>query len=146
MKEIHTSIHIPAPAMQVWASLVDFPTHKTWNPLFASIQGHARAGEVLRVAARKDDGREGMIFRPKVLEAIPGQCLRWRGSLLVRGLFDGEHHFELHEQADQSTQLIHKERFSGLLVPLMGSLLAKTKQGFEQFNQALSQQVLARVN
>jgi len=34
-------------------------------------------------------GARGMTFRPIVLEADPGRRLRWRGHLLLAGLFDG---------------------------------------------------------
>lgn len=144
MKSIHTTIHIPAPAKLVWDTLVDFSGHNRWNPLFASIQGQATLGARLRIAARRDNGEAGMVFRPQILTLLPQRRLGWRGSLFVRGLFDGQHSFELHEQPDQSTKLIHEEHFSGLLVPLMGGLIRQTKQGFERFNQALAQEVLAK--
>lgn len=145
MKTIHTSVHIPAPRSLVWETLIDFPSHQGWNPLFASIQGQAQAGEVLRIAARKDNEQEGFVFRPQVLEAKLAQSLRWKGSLLVKGLFDGLHSFELHEKGEQGTQLVHQEQFSGLLVPFMGRLIEQTKVGFERFNQALLSQVLQRM-
>jgi hypothetical protein len=30
-----------------------------------------------------------------VLEVVPGRTLRWLGHLLVPGIFDGEHYFEI---------------------------------------------------
>jgi hypothetical protein len=34
-------------------------------------------------------------LRPSVLEVVPGRTLRWLGHLLLPGIFDGEHHFEI---------------------------------------------------
>jgi hypothetical protein len=54
------------------------------------------------------------------------------------GIFDGEHHLELHKR-DGETTFIQREKFSGLLAPLFGRQLEKTKCGFEQMNAALKQ-------
>lgn len=145
MKQLHTSIQIPAPAQLVWTTLVDFPAHHLWNPLFASVEGKAQVGARLRIAARKDDGQAGLVFRPQVIEAKTAQRLRWQGSLFLKGLFDGLHSFELHALDGQNTQLIHQERFSGILVPFMGRRLEQTQGGFERFNQALREQVLKKM-
>jgi len=44
-------------------------------------------------------GARGMTFRPIVLEGDPGRRLRWRGHLLLAGLFDGEHSFTIQPSA-----------------------------------------------
>lgn len=63
--------------------------------------------------------------------------LRWRGKLLVRGLFDGEYVFEL-QSSDTGTTFVHYEQFSGLLVPLFKGMLERdTRPGFEAMNEAL---------
>jgi hypothetical protein len=79
-----------------------------------------------------------MTFRPVVLTATPRRVLRWRGRLLMPGLFDGEHAFQLELLSTAGCRLYHTERFSGLLVGLMrGSLLDATREGFEAMNGAL---------
>ena len=79
-----------------------------------------------------------MTFRPVVLTVTPGRELRWRGRLLMPGLFDGEHAFQLEMLSTAGCRLHHAERFSGLLVGLMsGSLLDATREGFEAMNGAL---------
>jgi len=80
-----------------------------------------------------------MVFMPEVLEAQPGQRLRWRGRLFVRGLFDGEHDFRLEEIDHDRTRLTQAERFSGLLVPLFGKLLRRSAEGFEAMDLALKE-------
>ncbi len=144
MKTIITAIDIAASPAEVWDVLVDFDSHQRWNPFFARIEGEAVEGTTLKITARKDDGSEGIGFSPRVLTVDPGSELRWKGSLLVRGVFDGEHYFRLEELADGTTRLHHGEQFTGLLIPFVGRLLADTEQGFEAFNQALAEETHAR--
>jgi hypothetical protein len=54
------------------------------------------------------------------------------------GIFDGEHSFELLAQGQGQTRFIHKEIFSGILVPMFWSTLDRdTRAGFNNMNQAL---------
>ena len=145
MRTIHTTIDIDASPEQVWDVLVDFPSHAAWNPFFAAVDGSAEVGATLRVAARKDDGTEGMVFRPVVLDAEPGQRLRWKGKLLVRGLFDGTHDFRLEALDGGRTRLHHGEEFRGVLVPLFGRVLRDTEVGFREFNDALARRAEGRM-
>lgn len=144
MKTITTTIEIDATPQKVWSVLTDFASHARWNPFFARVEGQPTVGSTLTIKARKDDGSEGMGFAPTVLEADPGRILRWKGKLFVKGIFDGEHIFELTELADGRTRLDHSENFSGILIPLMGKVLADTEDGFNKFNIALADEVAAR--
>ena len=76
-------------------------------------------------------------FRPRVLRVSPARQIRWLGKLGPGGFFDGEHYFVLEPQADGTTVLTHGERFTGVLVPVMKSMLADTEQGFNAMNNAL---------
>ena len=59
-----------------------------------------------------------MRFRPKVLALRSNRELRWKGMLLVSGLFDGEHYFTLEEKTGERVTFHQGELFSGILVPL----------------------------
>lgn len=144
MKTLSTTIEIDATAQEVWATLIDFPSHERWNPFFAGIEGSAAVGEQIKIVARKSDGGEGMGFTPTILEVEPGHMLRWKGKLLVNGIFDGEHMFELIDLGDGRTRLNHSENFSGVLIPFMGKVLKETEAGFRAFNEALAVEVVAR--
>ncbi len=144
METINTTIEIDATPQEVWDVLIDFPSHARWNPFFARVEGEPTVGATLTIKARKGDGSEGMGFAPTVLEVEPGQILRWKGKLLIKGIFDGEHSFALTELADGRTKLDHSENFSGILIPLMGKVLADTEHGFHKFNAALADEVAAR--
>ena len=115
--------------------LTDFAHFVEWNPFILRIEGMAEPGARLRVEI-KPPGRSAMTFTPTVLAARPGKELRWRGRLLLPGIFDGEHAFELEERGG-TCSFRQSERFSGLLVPLLGGALAATERGFDAMNAAL---------
>jgi hypothetical protein len=139
---IETQIDIEAPPEKVWAALLDFASYPSWNPFIPAISGEPAPGARLEVRLRPPGGA-GMTVRPTVLEATPGRRLRWLGKLGVRGIFDGEHRFELEPLAGGRTRFTHAERFSGLLVPLLGGVLRSTERGFRAMNDALKARVEA---
>jgi hypothetical protein len=139
--EIITKVSIAAAPERVWSVLTDFPRYREWNPFIQSIEGSPAEGAVITVRIQPPRGR-GMTFSPVVLRYLPSQELRWKGKLVLSGVFDGEHYFRLTPEAAGSTALIHGERFTGLLVPLLrGSLDRDTRSGFEAMNRALKQRV-----
>ena len=75
-----------------------------------------------------------MSFNPTVLRAEPNKELRWLGSLFIRDLFDGEHSFVIEQTAQDKVGFVHSEKFSGVLVSLLGSTLGSTQLGFEELN------------
>ena len=57
---------------------------------------------------------------------------------MFKGLFDGEHKFELIDNGDGTTTFLHSEKFKGLLVGLFKNQLENnTKKGFELMNASL---------
>lgn len=139
-KEIYTEIRINATAETVWRILTDFPNHSKWNPFITSISGTLQVGSTLNIHVQPAGGG-GMKFTPVVLVAEPNREFRWLGKLLVSGLFDGEHIFEINDHGDGSVTFVQREQFKGLLVPLFKNMLDKgTKQGFELMNQALKEE------
>jgi hypothetical protein len=105
------------------------------EPVITALSGSAVIGEKLNVQIQPP-GKQGMPFRPTVLAVAPEREFRWRGKVLINGLFDGEHYFHL-ESHGQGTKFIHGERFTGLLAPLLSGALVATEQGFKQMNEQL---------
>jgi hypothetical protein len=140
-REIKTTIEIDAPANTVWAVLTDFSRYSEWNPFIRSIHGNATQGERLEILIHPPGGN-AMTFRPVILALQPEAELRWMGRLMLPGIFNGEHQFQLEPIDEGRTRLIHRETFSGLLVPLLWrNLDTQTRQGFEAMNHALKQRV-----
>ncbi len=138
MREITTSIEIDAAPDQVWAVLADLDHYPQWNPFITEASGELRAGGRLRLRMSPAQGK-GMTFKPRVLVADPGRELRWIGRLVMPGIFDGEHRFVLTALPDGRTQLEHGERFSGVLVAFVGTMIENTDADFVRLNKALKQ-------
>src|SRR5262245_6218093 len=139
MKEVHTEVEIDVPAERVWRSLTDFVAYPEWNPFVRRVAGEVKVGARLHISIRPPGGR-GMTFRPTVLVADPDRELRWLGRLWVPGLFDGEHAFVIEPLGKGRVRFIQRERFAGLLVPLLSKMLdGETRRGFEAMNRALKE-------
>jgi hypothetical protein len=137
MKEIHTEIEINAPAEKVWRALTDFVAYPEWNPFVRRVQGEVSVGARLQVFIQPSGGK-GMSFRPTILVAVPNRELRWLGRLWLPGLFDGEHSFVIEPLGEGRVRFIQRERFGGLLLPLLSKMLDRDiRRGFEEMNQAL---------
>jgi hypothetical protein len=69
--------------------------------------------------------------------------LTWKGTVMAGGvLFSGHHTMELEKLDDQTTRLIHKERFGGLLPMLNLGLPYKTlDRNYLLMNKALKAHV-----
>jgi hypothetical protein len=52
-------------------------------------------------------------------------------------VFDGEHIFTIEPSGDGGSRFVQRERFNGVLVPLVGGMLRKTEQGFAAMNEEL---------
>ena len=134
---ISTQQLIQASPARVWDILMDFPKYPEWNPFIRRIEGVAKPGHQIEVLLQPPGGKP-MTFRPLVLVVDEQKEFRWKGKLLFKGLFDGEHIFQLSAQEDGSTLLIHSENFSGLLLPLLRKQLdSQTPKGFIEMNLAL---------
>lgn len=139
-RRVARTVEIAAPPAEVWATLTDFTAYPSWNPFLRRLEGTARTGDRLTVEIQPSGGT-AMTFRPTVLAAEPGRELRWLGRVLVPGLLDGEHAFTL-EPIPGGTRLTQSERFSGVLVPLVGSAI-DVGDDFARMNAALRDRVEA---
>lgn len=137
MYEVSTEIEIISSSERVWSILTNFPDYGSWNPFVTSISGRAHAGERLTISI-SHRARKRIVFRPKVLVAIPESELRWMGRVLVPGIFDGEHYFRVVPIGSNRVLFIHGEIFSGLLAGVMKSSLSRElTSGFGSMNHAL---------
>jgi hypothetical protein len=116
---------------------MDFEKYPEWNPFIKSIKGQAVEGAKIVVKMEPPDAK-GMTFKPIILRINPEKEFRWLGHLFIKGLFDGEHIFELIVKQNGITTFIQREIFKGILVPLFKNMLDNnTREGFELMNQQL---------
>jgi hypothetical protein len=135
--DLHTDVTILAPAHRVWDILVDFPAYGSWNGFIRELSGPLRLGARLRVVLEQP-GSSPMTIRPTLVECDPGRGFAWRGRLFIPQIFDGLHAFRLEPLGSERCRFVQSERFEGVLVPFLRSMLeTKTRAGFERMNLAL---------
>jgi hypothetical protein len=136
VNELSTSVEIDAPTDAVWTVLTNFDAYPEWNPVM-QVAGRPTEGARLTVELRLP-GKRATTFRPTVTRVTEQRELRWLGHLLVAGLYDGDHRFELEPLADGRTRFTQAETFGGLLAgPINRWLGDATREGFERMNAAL---------
>ncbi len=145
MKEIKTEITINASAEKVWEIFTNVDKYAEWNPFIKSMKGNLKVSEQIEVLLQPP-GSSAMTFKPTVLVFDKNKEFRWLGKLFFKGLFDGEHYFQLTENPDGSTTFVHGEKFSGILVPLLSKILGNTIKGFNQMNEALKNRAETQTN
>ena len=140
MKLIETKIKIDASPERVWSILTNLKKYSEWNPFIQNAKGTVGVGEKLEILIAPPKGKK-MVFKPIVKSVIENSEFIWLGRLWLPGIFDGEHIFTIENKNGESL-FIHKEKFSGLLVPMMwSSLNVKTRAGFELMNESLKERV-----
>jgi hypothetical protein len=136
MRTIEAVIEIDAPVQAVWAELSAVSTYPEWNPFITAFEGELVVGSRVEVRIAPPGGRP-MTFRPTITAVEDERRLEWLGRLLVPGVVDGRHSFQLEDLGQGRTRLTQSEAFSGVLVGLTGKTLERTRAGFEAMNQAL---------
>ncbi len=131
-KHIYTEIDILAPPRTIWEILIDNEKYPEWNPYHVKVEGRLIVGEKLFVEIHKPNG-ENVEIEPHVMRMIPLEELTWGGG--IRGIFFGKHVFLLKRIDDRLTKLVHKEDFSGLVIPFAS--LDAIEEGYNLMNRAL---------
>ena len=124
MRTIEHGVDIPASRATVWQVMTETDRYGEWNPFMTELSGRLAVGERLTVTIRP--GGRSMTFRPTVLAVEEGTLVRWRGRLLVPGIFDGERELRLQTGPDGGTRFVQREVFRGVLVPLLRRVLDDT--------------------
>ena len=139
MKEIRTEIIINASVSKVWEVLTDFSSYPDWNPFMKYLNGKVEEGAQIEVKI-VPLGSKGMVFKPKVLKFQKNKEFRWLGHMIFPGLFDGEHIFELVDHGNGTMTFVQRERFAGILVPMLKKSLDNgTKAGFIAMNDKIKE-------
>lgn len=135
-KIIKTEILINATPDRVWSILTDFEKYPEWNPFVLSLTGDMVVGQSIKIVL------PDMTFKPTLLVFQKNKELRWKGKLLFKGIFDGEHSFIIEDNKDGTVTFRHEEIFNGILVGLFAKKLdTDTRSGFEAMNEKLKERV-----
>jgi hypothetical protein len=129
MKEYRASTTIAAAPEVIWAILTDAARYPEWDPGVERIEGRIAPGERITAYTKLSPGRA---FPVTVSEFTPGQKMVW-SSKMPLGLFKGERTFLLKPQRHGRVEVAIWERFSGLLLPLIGRSLPNLTPTFEAF-------------
>jgi hypothetical protein len=135
--ELYTEIEIQATADRVWQHLTNLDDFHLWNPFITSAQGIVRLGEKVQIHIKPPEGKD-LDFQTNIMQVEPDRKLTWRGKLIIPGLFDSVHSFTIDPIDNNSVRFSQREKFSGLIVPLLAKdLNTKVAHGLELMNQAL---------
>jgi len=135
MFTIEATTTIDAAPEQVWAVLTDADGYADWSSMLHVVDGTfgPDARPTLRLELPDGPSYE---FRPTIIAFEPPRRLTWRAVTGVRGLFDGTHTFELTSLGPGRTRLVNREKYSGLLTPIMRWLpmMRDAQPGFAAMN------------
>ena len=130
--QIKTQTIINASPERIWSILTTYSKYGEWNPFILSIKGPIAEEEKIEVTFKE------MKFKPTLKKVIPHRKLEWLGHLLIPGIFDGRHKFELIDNMNGTTTFIQSEDFKGLLVTIMKKkLIGEYTPKFQSMNKAL---------
>jgi hypothetical protein len=127
-------VNILAGAEAVWTLLTDAANFPRWNSTVTGIDGQIREGARLRLRVPGTD----RTFTPRVSGVVTGQRMTWSGGFAP--LFKGVRTFELKPRADGSTDFTMKERFSGLMLPLLKRSLPDFRPVFARYADDLKRE------
>ena len=141
MRTLETRFSVPQSPDQVWSVLIDYPSYARWNSFMREASGEVGIGKKLNITIYLSSGSK-MSFKPKLLVVDKDRELRWRGHLIVNGLFDGEHYWVLSRNASGGTDIVHGENFKGLLVGVIKP--EKLKVEYERMNRDMAAEIARR--
>jgi hypothetical protein len=140
-KEISSSILIHSTPSEIWKVLMNFESYPSWNPFILTISGNPQVGKNIEVKIKPKDSKP-MIFKPIILVNDFEKEFEWLGKLGFKGIFDGQHRFQLIDNQDGTTTFIQSEKFYGILVPFLRKMLDNNSlKGFISMNEAIKARV-----
>jgi hypothetical protein len=137
MGELNNEVEIDASAERVWQLLTDFATYPQWNPYIQGITGNLTTGNRLTVTLQPTRGRRTTV-RPTVLNVEDSHELRWVDRIVLPGVRDVEHVFQIDRLGPERVRFTQREICTGVLASFhMPSSSAGTRQGFREMGRAL---------
>lgn len=119
-------IDIESRPARIWTLLTDAKNFPRWNSTVTAIDGEIREGQRLRIHVPGTD----RTFTPTISDVVPAVRMTWTGGFAP--LFKGVRTFELMPQAG-TTIFVMQERFSGLMLPIVGRSMPDFGPVFERY-------------
>jgi hypothetical protein len=119
---------IRAAPEHVWALLTNAATFPKWNSTVTRIEGTIALGETLRLEVPTAPGR---VFKPRVTGFSPVKEMVWSDGMAP--MFKGVRTFRLEPGAEGTTEFSMRERFTGLMLPLIRGSLPDFGPVFEAY-------------
>ena len=140
MIKIQARIFINAPPEKVWKVFSDLSKWAKMNPLYKNakhIKGYPWA-KGSKFEFKSDYGFLKTKARPIILRANPPHFIEWIGT---KPLIKGKHSFTF-RKANNGTEVINYEEFSGIGLPVINILKLKPKieKSFKLFMQGLKRE------
>lgn len=143
MREIQTEIEINAPLKKVWSILADVSKWQDWSPIINKASGAASFGSKLNITMCGKDGKAGKAgpqYEPVITVFEEPRHFSWQAKMAAGFIFTNGKVFQLEETSSGGTRLIHKETFSGMMVPMMwGQMERSVPTMLASMNEALKQ-------
>src|SRR5262245_17111485 len=133
-------VRIQATPVRVWALLTDAPNFPRWNSTITGIDGQIGDGQRIRIHAPGTN----RTFTPRISIGVPNGRMTWTGGFAP--LFKGVRTFELTPSGVSSTIFVMQERFSGLMLPLIGRSLPDFGPVFERYAHDLKREAERRTD
>lgn len=139
-RSIRTEILLDAKQEDAWEILTNFDEYKEWNPFISFIEGKLATGNKLKVVLKQNSSSE-LKISPTVIEVVEGESFSWIGHLGIPYIFTGTHSFSLQYNGNKELFLIHSEKFQGILVWPLYSIISYTINSFNSMNIALKKRL-----
>ncbi len=139
MKEIYTEITINTNPDTVWETLINVRRYSEWNPLIRFVRGKLSPGELITIKIYLQDSKP-KTFTVFVVKIIPCHTIQWSGHYIIPGLLDSQHIFELLDNLNGTTALIHRELYTGIFSVIVSMIMGnRIRRGFELMNTKLKE-------
>ena len=138
MFRVSASTEIAAPPLAVWNTIIQMDEYADWNSQLHYLGGALALGETIQLKLTPL-GQQGYEFKPKIIAFEPEREFAWVARTGFKGLFDGEHHFVIHNLGYNRSRLDNFEIYSGLLSPIMQQLpmMKGANEGFAVMNEEI---------
>jgi len=133
VRSFATRVDIDAPAQAVWDVLVDVASWPAWNGTVQRVVGEVAVGARVTVFVSQSPGRA---FPVRITELESPRRMVWAGGMPF-GLFKGIRVFEVSPLSADASAFSMRERYEGLLTPLIGRSIPDLQPSFDEFAQCL---------